>query len=74
MDWETEEKLPFTLDETLRFQVWTGEGVRTVRRVGKSVSMWPGTLVYTDCTHPIQNVLCSESDVKGWRLTAAGVF
>lgn len=51
------------------FEVWDGSAVRMVRRVGnESRSITPGTLVYTDCVHPLQNVLACDADVVAWRM------
>ena len=68
MEWIHDARLP-RYDDIHTFQVWIYDGVRTVRRVGnESMSLTPGTLVYTDCTHPMQNVICHELDVKAWRM------
>lgn len=68
MDWELEGKPP-KFDDIHEYKVWIYGGVRTVRRIGnRSTYFWPGTLVYTDCVHPMQNALCNESDIKGWKL------
>ena len=66
--WECGERLPY-LDDSHEFEVWIDNYVRTVRRIGdNSLSLTPGTLVFTDCTHPAQNVLCHEPLIKAWRM------
>jgi hypothetical protein len=70
MDWELEGKPP-KFDDLHDYQVWIYGRVRSVRRIGnRSAYLDPGTLVYTDCTHPIENVLCHEPDICGWRVKA----
>lgn len=40
---------------------------RKVKRVGNdSMSLSPGTLIFTDCTHPMQNVIVDESKIESW--------
>ena len=69
MDWITEEKMP-RFDDVHEYDVWIKGCTRSVRRIGNRGSMFqPGTLVYTDCTHPMQNILCCEEDIEGWRKT-----
>lgn len=67
-EWEIEERMP-RFDDMREFNVWLVDGsVRTVRRIGnRSHFLTPGSLAFTDCTHPMQNVLCDESNVVGWR-------
>ena len=71
MDWEHEGKPP-RFDDMHDYQVWIYGAVRDVRRVGPRSTTWldPGTLAYTDCTHPIQNAICYEPDISAWRLKA----
>jgi hypothetical protein len=68
LDWEVDERMP-RYDDIREFEVWLSDGsVRTVRRVGgKSNYYTPGTLVFLDCTHPMQNALCDEDRIMGWR-------
>ena len=52
------------------YDIWDGKQVRHVRYTQPEewwLSMWPYTLIYTDCTHPMQNILCSERYIKAWR-------
>ena len=66
MDWQHTAKLPWVDTE---FEVWIHDYVRRVKRIGDwSTYFTPGTLVFTDCTHPEQNVLCHEPFVQAWRL------
>ncbi len=67
--WVTDAPFPF-FDDTREFQVWLGNSVRSVRRIGNgnSSNFSPGTVVFTDCDHPSQNVLCDVSRIKGWRM------
>ena len=70
MDWEHEGKPP-RFDDMHDYQVWIYGAVRNVRRVGNcSTCLDPGTLAYTDCMHPIANVICHEPDICAWRLKA----
>lgn len=64
-EWEVQERVPFIGSE---LEVWVNGQVRTAKRVAWSQSLTPGTLVFTDCTHPAQNVLCHEPLVQGWRV------
>jgi len=69
MDWNTEEKMP-RFDDVHEYDIWINGCTRSVRRVGNRESMFsPGTLIYTDCTHPQQNILCHEDEIEGWRKT-----
>lgn len=69
MDWIHDAKLP-RYDDIHEFEVWIYGDARKVRRAGNnSMSLTPGTLIFTDCTHPMQNVLCHEPDVMAWRMT-----
>lgn len=62
MEWEVEEPLPYL---GLEFEVWLkNDSVRRVRRM-------MGHLVFTDCTHPMQNVICRPENVAGWRAANA---
>lgn len=46
--------------------------LRQVRRVGNNemTSLTPGTLIFTDCTHPMQNVICPEAEITAWYMNA----
>lgn len=66
-DWEIAEKMP-RFDDVSTYEVWIGASVRKVKRSNnQSCTFFPGTLLYVDCRHPIQNVLCDESKVQAWR-------
>lgn len=66
-DWECAERMP-RFDDTREYEVWIYGEARSVRRIGnRSMYFAPGTLVFTDCTHPEQNMLCDESEVRAWR-------
>lgn len=68
MEWEVCAKMP-RFEDRYHFDVWIGDDVREVRRTGNREPFFSsGLLVYTDCSHPFQNVLCNEPDIKGWRL------
>lgn len=69
VDWEHDEKMP-RFDDMHDFEVWVDGAVRTVRRIGnRSLSgLTPGTLAFTDCRNPMQNVICHEPLVQAWRL------
>jgi len=70
MDWEIDEKMPKFNDIDI-FEVWIYGQVRKVKRVGNnSLFLSPGTLAFIDCTHPEQNVICDERDVRGWRMVS----
>ena len=68
MDWVHAQFPRF--DDRYEFEVWlASQCVRRVRRIGNhSTYFAPGTLVFTDCTHPMQNALCNEADVRAWRV------
>jgi hypothetical protein len=68
MSWEVDERMP-RFDDVREFEVWMRSGdVRRVRRIGnRSAFITPGTLVFSDCNQPLQNVLCDECNVLGWR-------
>lgn len=67
LDWNVDEKMP-RYDDLREFEVWIRGSVRRVRRIGnRSCALEPGTLAYTDCTHPMQNIICDERAVQGWR-------
>ena len=67
-DWELAERMP-RYDDINLHQVWVFGQVRSVRRVGnRSTFYTPGTLVFTDCTHPMQQAICDDELVNGWRI------
>lgn len=67
-EWECLERMP-RYDDIHEYEVWVYGSARAVRRIGnRSAYFAPGTLVFTDCTHPAQNVLCHEPDVLAWRM------
>lgn len=68
-DWIIGSK-PRRFDDANAFDLWMRDGsVRRARRVGnESLNITPGTLIFTDCQHPLQNVVCDERDVQGWRI------
>ncbi len=56
-------------DDIHIFEVWIYGNVRRVCRIGnESLSITPGTLVYLDCTHAAQNVICYEPNIQAWRI------
>ena len=61
---------PRPYDDINAFQVWLDDGsVRRARRVGNwSTALNPGTLCFTDCTHPLANVICHEPRIRAWRI------
>lgn len=66
-EWEHSERLP-RFDDLREFEVWINGNIRAVRRVGNGSDFFtPGTLIYTDCSSPYQNVICEESQVNAWR-------
>lgn len=71
MEWIVGAKIP-QFEDRYFFDVWVGDSVRRVQRVGNrgplSLTFAPGTLVFSDCTHPSQNMICGEDLVDGWRL------
>ena len=56
-------------DDISTFTVRVFNQLRTVRRVGaiEVRGFSPGTLIFTDCNNPMQNVLCDESRIQAWR-------
>lgn len=42
-----------------------------IRRAIHSVQPWGPRYVFTDCTHPMQNVCLSQYDIQGWRFARA---
>ena len=52
-------------------ELWLGgSNVRRARMSdGRSVYM-PGVLLFSDCTHPLQNAVVDLDRVKGWRPNA----
>ena len=57
-------------DDINTFTVLVLNQLRQVRRVGNNdmIGISAGTLIFTDCTHPMQNVICPESEITGWRM------
>lgn len=65
--WEVDEKMP-RYDDVRQFEVMIRGHVRTVERIGnRSQSFSPGILLFTDCSHPAQNVICDEQMITAWR-------
>ena len=68
-EWEVAEKLP-RFDDVHDFEVCIFGQVRKVRLAGNdSCYLTPGTWHFTDCNHPMQNILFSRDDVMAWRIT-----
>ena len=62
---------PRPYDDTNTFDVWLANGqVRKARRAGNEGPLTPGQMYFTDCSHPLQNVICSQDDIKAWRISA----
>jgi hypothetical protein len=61
---------PSQFDDIHDFELWMDDGsIRLARRVGnRSDSLTPGTMAFTDCRHPLQNVICDESRIQAWRV------
>jgi hypothetical protein len=57
-------------DDIHTFTVRVGNQIRQVRRVGNygRTSVSPGILIFTDCTRPMQNIICDESKIIAWRM------
>jgi hypothetical protein len=73
MDWIHAGRPPIT-DDIREYQVWLGDQVRRVRRIGnRSMSLTPGTLVFTDCRHPMDQAICHEPRIMAWRLASPPV-
>lgn len=66
-EWNVDERMP-KYDDIRSFEVFVFGYKRRVRRIGnRSRFFAPGTLIFTDCTHPLQNVLCDEQQISAWR-------
>lgn len=63
---------PRPFDNIHDFELWMDDGhVRRARRVGnRSLSITPGTMVFTECKHPLSNVICDESRIRAWRIAS----
>ena len=62
---------PRPYDDIHMFRVWLDCGaVRLARRCGNDGPMTPGQMIFLDCSHPIQNVICDESRIRAWRISA----
>lgn len=67
-DWEVVEKLPKYNDKN-EFIVEVYGQIRKVKRVGNNSAFYtPGTLIFTDCTHPKQQAICDESKITAWKI------
>ena len=66
--WETYEKMP-KFDDINQFEVMAQGFLRTVKRIGNNSSSWlkPGTIVFIDCTHPQQTMICDTEHITAWR-------
>lgn len=72
-DWDVDNRMP-KYNDINDFEVWVDGYVRRVHRVGNhSTYFTPGTLVFIDCKYPMQNAICHEPMVKGWRVFAETV-
>lgn len=60
MNWEVDERLQAVHGHEYVLWLDTNE-VRSARG-----TEWCG-LMFTDCTHPLQNVICDAERVHGWR-------
>lgn len=61
---------PRPFDDINEFELWLDDGsVRKAHRVGnQGTILTPGTLAFTDCTHPSSNVICDEARIRAWRV------
>ena len=62
-------------DDIHTFTVRVFNQLRKVKRVGNNsgLNLNPGTLIFTDCTHPMQNVICTEGEITAWRMDVPNV-
>ena len=62
-------------DDINTFTVRVFNQLRKVRRIGNydSTILNPGTLIFIDCTHPLQNIICPENEIKAWRMDVPNV-
>ena len=65
-EWIIGNRLPFLEDVVFQVQT-TADDVRECRRIPNRD--W-STLWFTDCTHPTQNAICHESNIKTWKIKA----
>lgn len=57
-------------DDINTYTVRVFNQLRRVRRIGNNdmCSLNPGTLIFTDCTNPLQNVICPEEKITAWTI------
>jgi hypothetical protein len=62
-------------DDINTYTVRVFDQLRKVRRIGNNDirALNPGTLIFTDCTHPMQNVICPEEKITAWRVDMPNV-
>ena len=62
-------------DDINTYTVRVFNNLRKVKRVGNysGTNLNPGTLIFTDCTHPMQNVICPEDKITAWRVDVPNV-
>lgn len=62
------DSIPYENIGKQEYEVEIFNGTRKVKRVGnESMLLSPGTLIFTDCTHPTQNAIVPESEIKSWK-------
>ena len=67
-EWEVAEKMP-RYDNLHDFEICIHGQVRKARLAGDdSQYLWAGTWYFTDCNHPMQNILFDRDDVTAWRM------
>jgi hypothetical protein len=60
-------------DDMHEFLVLVNNQYRKIARVGNRgfrgmyQSLNAGTLIFTDCTHPSQQLICDEAKIQAWR-------
>jgi hypothetical protein len=70
MEWKTQSIPHFSNLGSTTFEVKIDGHIRKTKRVGHdSMSLNPGLLIFIDCTHPLQNVICPEQMITAWRET-----
>lgn len=63
MDWNISNRVPLLMAP---LRVWMDDG--SVRSVRHERTLMGFTLHFTDCCHPLQNVICPSEQVQAWSL------
>lgn len=63
-----QDSIPYENIGKQEYEIEIFNTLRKVKRAGNELmSLSPEILIFTDCTHPMQNIIVPESEIKSWK-------